>query len=122
MAHFAEINADNVVQQVIVVHNNELLDENGNETEAKGIAFCQSLFGGDWVQTSYNGSFRKNFAGVGYTYDPIADHFFAPQPFPSWTLNENAQWEAPVAMPTDGKLYTWNENTKEWVEFIILPE
>lgn len=77
MAHFAKING-NVVTQVIVVHNNELLDENGVESEAKGVEFCKNLFGGEWKQTSYNGSFRGKYAGIGYTYDPVADEFVAP--------------------------------------------
>lgn len=78
MAHFAKIDESNTVTEVIVVHNNELLD-NGVESEAKGIAFCQSLFGGTWVQTSYNGNIRKNYAGVGFTYDPIRDAFIPPK-------------------------------------------
>lgn len=74
MAHFAELDENNIVKQVIVVHNNELLD-NGVESETKGIAFCQSLFGGNWIQTSYNGNIRKNYAGIGYTYDAVRDAF-----------------------------------------------
>lgn len=94
MAHFAELDATNTVTQVIVVHNNELLD-NGVESEAKGIAFCQSLFGGNWVQTSYNASIRKNYAGVGYTYDPVRDAFIPPKPEEgNWILNEDTcRWE-----------------------------
>ena len=80
MAHFAELDENNIVKQVIVVHNNELLDENGNESEAKGIAFCQLLLGGNWIQTSYNKSFRKNYAGIGYIYDPVRDAFVPPKP------------------------------------------
>jgi hypothetical protein len=76
MAHFAELNENNIVKQVIVVHNNELLDENGNESEAKGIAFCQSLFGGTWVQTSYNATMRGKFAGIGFIWDGV--NFLAP--------------------------------------------
>ena len=78
MAHFAQLDETNIVTQVIVVHNNDLLD-NGIESEVKGIAFCQSLFGGTWVQTSYNGNIRKNYAGVGYTYDPVRDAFIGPK-------------------------------------------
>ena len=78
MAHFAELDENNVVKQVIVVHNNELLDENGVESEQKGIDFCVSLFGGTWVQTSYNATMRGKYAGIGDTYDPIADVFVAP--------------------------------------------
>lgn len=79
MAHFAELDDNNIVKQVIVVHNNELLD-NGVESEAKGIQFCQSLFGGNWIQTSYNGNIRKNYAGIGYTYDSTRDAFISPKP------------------------------------------
>lgn len=115
MAHFAELDENNIVKQVIVVHNNELL-VNGVELETKGIEFCQSLFGGNWVQTSYNSTIRKNYAGIGYIYDPIADHFFAPQPFPSWVLDENAQWQPPVTMPVEeGKVFAWDEPSLSWV-------
>lgn len=78
MAHFAQLDESNIVTQVIVVHNNELLD-NGVESEAKGVAFCQSLLGGNWIQTSYNGNIRKNFAGIGYTYDQTRDAFIPPK-------------------------------------------
>lgn len=115
MAHFAELGMDNIVQRVIVVHNNELLDENGVEQEKKGAEFCRNLFGGTWVQTSYNGNMRKNFAGAGYKYDSARDAFIAPQPFASWVLDEETcRWVAPVPMPTDGNLYTWNEDTIAW--------
>ena len=114
MAHFAQL-TEQIVTQVIVVANEELLD-NGIESEAKGIAFCQSLFGGDWKQTSYNGNIRKNYAGIGYTYDESRNAFIPPQPFPSWTLVEaTCQWTAPVAMPTDG-FYSWDEATQSWIE------
>jgi hypothetical protein len=87
MAHFAKLD-NNTVTEVIVVHNNELLD-NGVESEAKGIAFCQSLFGGNWIQTSYNGNIRKNYAGIGYTYDSTRDAFIAPKPTEGdWELDE----------------------------------
>jgi hypothetical protein len=118
MAHFAQLDENNNVIKVIVVANEELL-ENGVESETKGIAFCKTLFGENtnWVQTSYNATFRKNYAGIGYAYDPIADYFFAPQPFASWSLNENAKWQPPIARPTnvpEGTLYRWNENAQEW--------
>jgi hypothetical protein len=119
MAHFAELDEFNTVKQVIVVHNNELLDENNQESEVKGIEFCKSLFGETsvWVQTSYNATFRKHYAGIGFTYDPIEDHFVPVQPFPSWTLNtDSILWEAPVPRPSDGKQYVWNESGLEWVE------
>jgi hypothetical protein len=110
MAHFAKINSENVVDQVVVVHNNDAPDE------ASGIAFLNTLFGdGTWVQTSYNNNIRKNYAGVGYTYDNQRDAFIPPQPFPSWLLvEETCQWSAPVAMPTDG-MYSWDEATTSWV-------
>lgn len=116
MAHFAKLDGNNVVTEVIVVHNNELLD-NGVESEAKGISFCQSLFGGVWKQTSYNGNMRKNFAGIGYTYDSSRDAFIPQKPYNSWVLDEaTCQWTAPVPYPTDGKKYTWDEASTNWVE------
>lgn len=119
MAHFAQLDENNTVLQVIVVHNNELLDENGVEQESKGIQFCQSLFGGNWVQTSYNASFRKNYAGPGYTYDPVRDAFLQPKLYDSWVLNDDTcQWEPPVAYPTDGKVYRWDEETVSWIEVV----
>lgn len=117
MAHFAEIGPDSVVIRVVVVNNNELLDNSGVEQEAKGVEFCQSLFGGTWIQTSYNAKFRKNYAGAGFTYDSQRDAFIPPQPYSSWALNEDTcGWEAPVPMPTDGKMYKWDEATLSWVE------
>jgi hypothetical protein len=139
MASFAKLNLENIVEQVIVVNNNELLD-NGIESEAKGISFCKSLYGKDtnWKQTSYNTkngkhylsdnsglsntqekAFRKNHAGIGYTYDENRDAFIPPKPFNSWILNENTcYWEAPVAMPTTeleaNQYYSWNEQTLSW--------
>ena len=112
MAHFAQIENGTVVN-VIVVHNNELLID-GIEQEQKGIEFCQSLLGGTWVQTSYNGNIRKQYAGIGYTYDADADQFVAPQPFPSWTLDSNNDWQAPTPKP-EGSFY-WDEETLAWVE------
>jgi len=117
MAHFAKLDQNNVVIEVYVVDNNELL-ENGIESEAKGIEFFVNLFGGNanWKQTSYNGRIRKNFAGIGYTYDATRDAFIPPQPFPSWTLNESTcLWDAPTPMPTDGQRYHWEEATTSWV-------
>jgi hypothetical protein len=125
MAHFAQLDENNKVLQVIVVSNEELLD-NGVESEAKGIEFCQSLFGGTWIKTSYNTlggvhtqggtPLRKNYAGIGFTYDSVRDAFISPSPFPSWVLNEGCFWEAPVPMPIDDKRYTWDEETLAWVE------
>lgn len=117
MAHFAKLE-NNIVTQIIVVDNNELLD-NGVESEEKGIAFCSHLLGGTWKQTSYNGKIRKNYAGIGYTYDEQRDAFIAPKPYSSWVLNENTcLWEAPIAMPADGKQYGWNEDTQSWDELV----
>ena len=119
MAHFAQLDENNVVTQVIVVHNNDCKDENGNESEAVGVAFCKSLLGETtrWKQTSYNGNIRKNYAGIGYTYNPSIDAFVPPQPFASWVLNNNtAQWEAPTPMPDDGERYFWDEASLSWIE------
>jgi hypothetical protein len=116
MAHFARLE-NNIVTQVIVVANQDILDENGQESEQKGIDFCSNLLGGTWKQTSYNGNIRKNYAGIGYTYDEGRDAFIAPKPYNSWLLDETkAQWKAPVDMPSDDKRYTWNEATTSWVE------
>lgn len=118
MAHFAQIDENNLVTQVIVVSNQELTDANGQESEALGIAFCQTLFPGtQWRQTSYNATFRKNYAGVGYTYDAGRDAFIAPKPFDSWILDEaTCQWSAPTPYPTDGKSYVWDESSQTWIE------
>jgi hypothetical protein len=118
MAHFAELDESNIVTQVIVIHNNELMD-NGVESEAKGIAFCQSLFGGNWVQTSYNSNIRKNYAGIGYTYDATRDAFVPPKPFNSWVLDEDTcQWQAPIPYPQDENNYLWDEDTTSWVVLV----
>lgn len=117
MAHFAELDANNVVLRVIVVGNKDTADATGVEKEHIGAAFCERLLGGRWVQTSYNANIRKNYAGIGYTFNESIDAFVPPKPFPSWLLNETtAQWQAPVAMPSDGKMYSWNEATVSWDE------
>jgi len=114
MAHFAKIE-DGVVTQVIVVDNKDTADASGVEKEYIGAAFCEKLFGGTWKQTSYNGNFRKNYAGIGYSYNADIDAFVPPKPFASWVLNnETAQWEAPVPMPEEG-MWTWDEDEQEWV-------
>lgn len=120
MAHFAKLDENNVVLEVHVVHNNELLDENGVEQEQRGIDFLINWSNGylSWKQTSYNGTFRKNYAGIGYSYRQDIDAFVPPQPFASWVLNEmTAQWEPPVPYPTDGNLYQWDEATTSWVAY-----
>jgi hypothetical protein len=119
MAHFAQLNEENLVTQVIVVANQDTADQDGVENEAIGIEFCTNLLGGRWVQTSYNANIRKNYAGIGYKYDATLDAFIPPQPFESWTLNEEtAQWEAPTPYPDDGKRYSWDEATTSWVEIV----
>ena len=116
MAHFAEIGLNNTIVRVIVVHNNELLDGDGVEQESIGVEFCQNLFGGTWLQTSYNGNIRKNFAGTSFTYDSERDAFIPPQPYDSWALNEDTcLWASPTPYPTDGDYYTWDESTTSWV-------
>jgi len=120
MAHFAQLNDENLVTQVIVVANADTADQDGVENEAIGIEFCTNLLGGRWVQTSYNARIRKNYAGIGYKYDADLDAFIPPQPFASWTLDKStAQWKAPVDYPTDGKRYTWNEETTSWDEVTV---
>lgn len=118
MAHFAQLDENNIVIQVIVVNNNDIM-ENGQESEAKGIAFCRSLFGQDtnWAQTSYSGSFRVRYAGIGYTFDVALNAFIPPQPYPSWSLDTTTcDWVPPVPMPDDGKFYVWDEATLSWKE------
>jgi len=118
MAHFAQLK-NNVVTQVIVVDNQDILDENRQESEQKGIDFCFNLLGGTWKQTSYNGNIRKNYAGIGYTYDESLNAFIPPKPFNSWLLNEKTcQWQAPVDYPTDKKMYSWNEENLIWKELV----
>lgn len=116
MAHYAQIDENNIVTQVIVVDNKDTADANGVEKEYIGAAFCERLFGGTWKQTSYNGNIRKNYAGIGYTYNADIDAFVPPKPFASWVLNEDTcQWKAPVDMPNDGQMYSWDEATQTWV-------
>lgn len=118
MAYFAKLDNNNIVIEVHCVANDELLDENGIEIEQKGIDFLTTWSGGytNWKQTSYNKTIRKNYAGVGYSYSPDIDAFVAPKPYASWTLDANAQWQPPVAMPTDGKMYSWDEATTSWIK------
>jgi hypothetical protein len=118
MAHFAKLNENNIVLQVNVV-NNDALDLNNEE--ASGIVFLTQWSGGysNWKQTSYNGNIRKQYAGIGYTYDSIADVFITPQPFASWSLDENFDWQSPTPKPADG-LWSWDESSLSWVESTIL--
>jgi hypothetical protein len=126
MASFAKIGLNSKVIEVLSVHNNVLKDSNGVEQEVNGIDFLTKLTGYPlWKQTSYNTHggvhnnngtpFRKNHAGIGYTYDETRDAFIAPKPFNSWILNEDTcLWNAPVAMPIDDNMYSWNEQTLSW--------
>jgi hypothetical protein len=118
MAYFAQLDSSYIVTEVISVNNNTIDNLPFPESEPVGVAFLQSLFGSTtiWKQTSYNANFRKNYAGIGYTYDPVLDAFIAPQPYPSWLLNTTTcQWQAPVPYPDDGKTYIWDEATLSWV-------
>jgi hypothetical protein len=118
MAYFSKIGLNNKVMEVLSINNNELLDADGIEQEVIGVDFLTKLTGWSiWKQTSYNSSFRKNFAGIGYTYDEERDAFIPPKPHESWTLNEDTcNWESPTPYPDDGKIYLWNEDTQTWVE------
>ena len=119
MAHFAQLDENNIVTQVIVVNNSEILDENGHESEEIGINFCKMVLGEDtrWVQTSYSGKFRKNYAGIGYTYDEELDAFIPPQPWPSWSLNESTGlWQAPIPVPDEENFYYWDEENQKWIK------
>jgi len=132
MIHYAQLDENNVVIQVIVVSNEDIQDENGNEVEEIGIEFCKNLLGADtrWIQTSYDNNFRKGYAYLGYFYNEELDCFIAPKPFDSFVFdNKTANWESPVGpSPTltedeikSGLVYRWNEetyqedNTKGWV-------
>jgi len=138
MAHFARLNTDNIVEQVIVVANKDTSDDNGVEDEIYGIAFCKRLFGTDtnWKQTSYNGNFRVRYAGKGYSYDSTLDAFIPPKPFESWIIDiDTVNWKAPLVEPTltqeqidAGSYYRWDEdahqadNTTGWVLETVTPE
>jgi hypothetical protein len=110
MAHWAEIDENNIVIRVTVGNNNE---------SDEGYQWLLDNLGGIWIKTSYNNNIRGVFAGVGYSYNPDEDIFITPQPYPSWTRN-GSFWEAPTPMPIDGKLYNWDEDTTSWVEIAAL--
>ncbi len=124
MAHWAEIDENNIVTRVLVVADEE--DNRGQEFLATDLGL-----GGTWKKTSYNTMgnvhalggtpFRKNYAGIGFTYDESRDAFIAPKPFASWVLNEDTcLWDAPTPMPVEeGKMFTWDEDTTSWVEFVL---
>jgi len=126
VAHFAKIE-DNIVVDIVVVNNEDVEDGDGVEQESIGIAFLKNLFGNDteWVQTSYNNNFRKNYAGVGFTYDQTRDAFIPPQPYPSWILDEDTCcWDAPIPYPLPEEkeafsgsfdhVYEWDEDNVTW--------
>jgi hypothetical protein len=116
MAHFAHIE-NGIVQQVIVVSDNDAPNPAPDHSEPLGQAFIRDVVGlsGEWKQTSYNGTFRKHYAGIGYTYDETLDAFVPPRPYPSWVLDEDTcLWEAPISHPENGKRYVWNEETQSW--------
>jgi hypothetical protein len=129
MAHFAKLGVGNIIEQVIVIHNSVITDLNGIEQEKLGVDFINKLYNTRdvWKQTSYNKTFRKNFAGIGYSYDQQRDAFIPPKPFNSWVLNEDTCiWEAPIPSPSSyrneqDKLvqFRWNENILNWEEFIL---
>ena len=113
MAHFAQLDDNNNVINVIVVNNEDTADEHGNEVEAIGIEFCENLLGGRWLQTSYNRNFRGNFAGIGGTYDPDLDAFLYPKPVSDFVLDDDFNWVPPIPKP-DGDLWDWSG--KRWRE------
>ena len=120
MAHFAELNSSNEVLRVIVVSNDDV-NANGGDQHADAETFVTTIVphstgGVAWKQCSYNHNFRKQYAGKGYTYNPSKDKFIADKPYPSWTLDSNDDWQAPVNKPNDGKIYSWNETDRQWEE------
>ena len=132
MAHFTQINSESIVTNVIVVGNEDCLDSDGNESEAVGVAFCQSLLGADtnWVQTSFNNNIRFRYAGIGMKYDSTNDVFYPQSPYPSWTLNTSTwEWDPPVAFPDDAGIddadnptefvsYDWDEGSTSWTRTV----
>lgn len=115
MAHFAQLDENNVVQQVIVIANEDCGDGEFPSSEVIGQEFISRLgLGENWKQTSYNNNFRKRYAGIGFTYDETNDVFLSPKPFNSWILNAEFEWEAPVPQPDDDNVWLWNEETLSW--------
>lgn len=123
MAHFAKLDSNNIVTQIVVVKNDIIIKSDNTESELKGKKFLNALLGtSTWVQTSYNSNFRKHFARIGYKYDSVKDAFIPPQPYPSWVLNTTTfLWDCPVDYPIDIEdddgnpiIYTWNETNQTW--------
>jgi hypothetical protein len=127
MAHFAQLDENNKVINIVVVNNQELINDEGNESENKGITFCQDLFGTNttWVQTSYNGNIRKCYAQIGGYYDKSINAFIPLKPFDSWKFNfDSHSWQAPVEAPKriEGYTWVWFEGNKEWVKIQVPTE
>jgi len=117
MAHFAQLDENNIVQQVIVIANEDCGGGDFPSSEEPGQEFIAALgLPGTWKQTSYNNNFRKRYAGIGYSYDEVNDVFISLSPFVSWVLNSDFDWEAPIPMPTEGGPWRWNEELGDWEE------
>jgi len=125
MAHFASLDINNKVLQVVVI-SNEDVDANGGDQSAEAETFVATIvpfvpFGGAWKQTSYNNNFRKQYAGIGYSYNSSLDMFISPQPYPSWSLDSNGNWKAPVTVPNVTEIssnslqITWDEDNQKWL-------
>jgi hypothetical protein len=123
MAHFAQIDDNGTVLQVICVSNDDAPDPATEHSEPRGQAFIASLgLPGEWRQTSYHGTFRKQYAGPGFRYDADADVFIAPQPYPSWTLDAEYDWQPPIPCPGTGGPYVWDEDAQEWIDLATVAE
>ena len=127
MAHFAQLDVDNKVINVVVIGDQNCLGDGGVESEQVGIDFCRNTFGANtrWLQTSINNRIRKNYAGIGFAYDAVRDAFIPPSPYPSWVLNEETcQWKAPIPKPADvdGIRFIWDEDQGQWVGVELPPE
>ena len=123
MAHFAKIDENNIVQQIIVVSNENCGNLDFPESESIGQSFINSIgLDGNWKQTSYNSTFRKRYAGLDDVYDESRNAFLPIKPFPSWVLNEETcLWNSPIERPNDGKSYMWDEETINWIEIVETP-
>jgi hypothetical protein len=118
VAYFAQLDDTGTVVQVIAISNDDAPDPATEHSEPLGQAFIADVLGlpGEWRQTSYNNNFRKQYCGPGFTYDSDADVFIAPQPFPSWTLDEQHDWQPPTPMPETEAMWSWDEDTLSWVD------
>ncbi len=119
MAHFCKLDENNIVVEVIVINNSEILDENGDEQEQLGKNYISESLGfeGTWIQTSYNGTFRNQYAGINFTYDSTNDVFIEPKEFDSWVLGEDFHWHPPISQPIrEGYDYFWDEENQSWTE------